>query len=229
MFLSRGQKTTLPSVLPCDISPLSHSSYKLETIAGVQQMKCSSLCLWQQWFHTLQVLTLKCQHNNSMARNPLLCDTAVLVFFYCWRYIHSFIHSSRSNWGITRYSHSCWGAVWQVGCRRCEWKLPTEFVPDFNLTDLPFVIIFLDISRQFPAPIFRSLFGSSVHTTFSSHSKKPKTCYICSMKIFLFSNLWRSVSFFWSSLIEQLEWLLLWALSYLLYSNCAEWTVTFKL
>lgn len=173
--------------------------YKLETIAGAQQMKCSSLCLWKQWFHTLQVLTLKCQHNNSMARNPLLCDTAVLVFFYCWRYIHSFIHSSRSHWGITRYSHSCWGAVWQVGCRRCEWKLPTEFVPDFNLTDLPFVIIFLDISRQFPAPIFRSLFGSSVHTTFSSHSKKKqknKFAEFVQCKFSFFPiTWWRSVSF----------------------------------
>lgn len=117
--------------------------------------------------------------------------------------IHSFIHSSRSNWGITRYSHSCWGAVWQVGCRRCEWKLPTEFVPDFNLTDLPFVIIFLDISRQLPAPIFRSLFGSSVHTTFSSHSKKPKTCYICSMKIFLFSNNFMKICFI---LLVQPHW-----------------------
>lgn len=71
--------------------------YKLETIAGVQQMKCSYLCLWQQWFHMLQVLTLKCQHNNSMARNPLLCDTAVLVFFYCWRHINSFIYSFKQK------------------------------------------------------------------------------------------------------------------------------------
>lgn len=192
MFLSRGQKTTLPSVLPCDISPLSHSS-------GINWKQLQERNRWSVLHYAsessgfIQVSTQQFHGTESAA--VWHCSPGFLLLLE----IHSFIHSSRSHWGIRRYSHSCWGAVWQVGCRRCEWKLPTEFVPDFNLTDLPFVIIFLDISRQFPAPTFRSLFGSSVHTTFSSHSKKKqknKFAEFVQCKFSFFPiTWWRSVSF----------------------------------
>lgn len=182
MFLFRGQKTTLPSVLPYDISPLSHSSginwKQLQECNRWSVLHCvsdsSGFTRFKSWHSSVNTTT-----GHLHPWHGIRCCVTLQSWFSFTvgdTFIHSFIHSSRSHWGIRRYSHGCWGAVWQVGCRRCEWKLPTEFIPDFNLTDLPFVIIFLDMCRQLPAPIFRSLFGSSVQTVFSSHSKKPQIC-----------------------------------------------------